>query len=379
MKKTLMLVLAGIPLCVLAQATPATSPSSGATGSGDTTNKAPSSPVTFRAEQPVPGFTAPNAIAGPIRCSTDGTAFLNTPLPPDFQNFLVSAISDKGAVGFPIANLPGLENIRFQDFFPSGHSLTYLVTASPNPRVGQSSLGGGQQTAKRGTEYHHYLLQFDRTGVFQKSIQLPDGTQFLRFAILPSGNLVASGFDVANNVPRLMLLNPDGAVLRPLELPSGMEKKAEFDQLQQRLGTAASVAGSQMYSRGLFASQALGVVYSLPGSAAVLSITGDGTVREVNVQAPEGYALDSLVSSDGGWIVQFRRANAPGQGAVDARPESRNFVYFQVDPRDGSLVRELDLRGSKVAWVACQHDNKLIAYKMDENSRLIPMSADIAN
>ena len=377
MKTTLLLLFAGFPAFVFAQGSPAAStishPSDDYDGSAGR-NQIPASLISFEPGNPIPGFTAPNAVIEPIQCSDDGTVFLDSLLPPDYRTRLVSAVNSKGATAFSISDIPDLENIQVQDFFPSEHSLDYLATASTKSNDGHFT--SENQAGRKATAFHQYILTFDKNGIFKKSVKLSEGTSFLRLGMLASGNIVLSGFDTANNIPRLILINPDGEMLRPLDLPSAFDKRGELEGLEQS-GRPGGLAGSQIYSQGVFTAQSLGLVYSLRGSSSVLSITGDGTLREVQVKNPFGYTFDTLLSSNGKWIVRFRRAGLPTKGATDTSPESGNLLYFQVDPQDGSLLRELQLSSQQMTWLACEHDGQLTAFKTDAKSNLIPMSADI--
>lgn len=377
MRMQLVALLAGISLCGIAQeapapkhaAAPATAISAAATANSDSV-EVPVYWLNFTPKDPVQGTKAPGSVALPIHCSPDGAAFLNALFAPDFSTTRILAISSKDVVTFSTDKIPDLQNIQLLDDFPSKKSLDVLIYAAPK------STDGSSQPPKPAS-YHQYLVSFHRDGSYEKTVQLPPAVNVYRFAVLASGNFLLSGFDAANNVPRLLLLSPDGDVLQQMDMPAALEKTETLSQREGGDQGPSSVVASQMFSQAMFTAQSGGVVYWTPGTATVLSITGDTRLDEIKLQAPSGYSLASFVPSDSEWIVSFRRSNLPESVAVDARASTRNFLMYEVNRRDGSLMEELRPTGSDPAWTACADNGKLTAFAMDKQSNLIPYTADV--
>ncbi len=331
-------------------------------------NQVPVYNLDFKAEKPVPGFAAPAAIAQPIHCSPDGATFLNALVPPDFSSSSVTSISEKEVVGFSVQKIADLQNVRSLDYFPSAKHLHLLVYAAPKTSDG---------TVPSPASYHQYIAEFDRKGEYKKSIKVPSAIHVYRFAVLPSGNFLLSGFDPANNVASLVLMSPEGEILRPLELPEDLQQTKELNRREQNSKEPASLIASRMFSQEIFAAEGQGIVSWHPGSATVLAITGDSTAAEVKIQAPRDYSLDSFIPSDSSWIVNFKRSSLPADSVVDSKASTGNFVTYQVDSHDGSLIRELHPADNSPAWIACAREGKLTAFKMDQKSNFIHLSADI--
>ena len=74
--------------------------------------------------------------------------------------------------------------------------------------------------------------------------------------------------------------------------------------------------------------------------------------------------------------MRYRRDGLPDIGEVDTRPESKNFVLYEVNPSDGTLKSRIDLEGTRHFDVACEHDGALIGFSM-EGEKVLRLTADL--
>ena len=201
-----------------------------------------------------------------------------------------------------------------------------------------------------------YVLQFELNGTFKRMIALPDGYSFHRIAELGDHNLLAIAYDRINAVARLLLLDEDGQVIRTLQIPQAMEDDPALTQ--GRTGSDLNRARAESsLSWWLFTPSAGKVLlYIAHSKAPVLELSPGGAIREVPIQAPEGYILDGFIPANDRWIVRFRRENPPDHGAIDRRPETKNYVLYEVNRADGSLKREFQAISGSSFGSACEHD-----------------------
>jgi hypothetical protein len=230
--------------------------------------------------------------------------------------------------------------------------------------------------------YKYFIAKFDRNGGYKELVELPFSGPVFRFAVLPSGDIVIIWFDPAGSVPRLLLLDSSGGLKGPIQMPQPIQ-----DSVDAALGGESAGVGSRTELNRALASDAMGLVQFadygdrvllwLPGKNIVLEM-GDGLARrEVEIESPKGYALEAFLPSNTRWIVQFKRLGLSGSGPIDSRPETRNFLLYEVNPSDGSLRRKLNEDSDSSGWEACEHDGKLLSFKTDEKQHLIPLTADL--
>ena len=99
-------------------------------------------------------------------------------------------------------------------------------------------------------------------------------------------------------------------------------------------------------------------------------------MREVPLEAPRGYTLANVISASDRWIMRYRRDGLSEIGQVDTRPESKNFVLYEVNPSDGTLKSRIDLEGTRHFDIACEQDGALIGFSM-EGEKVLRLTADL--
>jgi hypothetical protein len=328
--------------------------------------------VEFKAADPVPGVVTSFAMVTPVQCNGYGATVLDRISDADGRTRILDLIHDGKATPISLDKINDLHHPQYESLFVSKSTLGVMLNAARN-----------NADSSAPEKLSQFIARFDLNGSYLGAIELPFSYPILRFALLSSGDPVVFGFDPYNNVPHLIELDSSGRVTReyPLQTTKKEEaaEQAGADRLDALAATqAAAVAGSEAFGRASFTSWGDRIIFYRPGVDTVLVIGEDGGSREERLTPPKGYALDGFLAANDRWLVQFRRASLleSGHDAVDARPESGNFVLYEVRPGDGSLRRQLKLSGD-IGWIACEQDGALTSFKTDDKKRLIPLTAEL--
>ena len=119
------------------------------------------------------------------------------------------------------------------------------------------------------------------------------------------------------------------------------------------------------------------LLYQARSHSPVLEVGAGGATRQVQVAAPAGFTLSGVITTNDRWIMQFRKDGLPDHTAIDTHPSSGNFVYYEVDPNDGSLRRRIDLPNDPSVNLACEHDGTVIGFIGERDKQVVPMFADL--
>jgi len=357
------------------QSTGRTNPAIGAQiedQAGDAQDAVPSLDLRFTQEDPVPGIAASPVMVMPVQCSADGSAILDMLAEPDFRNHAIYLIHSGSSTTISLKNIMDLQDIQLVSLSASNTVLAALVYAAKRPQSSESETGR-----------HFYIAKFDISGAYREAIELPIDYQILGFTILSSDEFVVVGFDPVNNVPRLLVLDSNGEINRAIPFPETMRnadgtssQSPKTDALPATV--ADGMAGDRAFGSARFTLYGDKVLFWLSGKNAVLEIGEGGKSREVPINPPKGYDLQGFIPSNDRWIAEFSRKGLSSSGPIDSRPETGNFLFYEVQPSDGSLRRRLNLGADQFGWIACEHDGLLTSFKTDDKQRLIPLLADLA-
>jgi hypothetical protein len=348
----------------------------------DSLAQLPSFKLDFKPQPAIPGVVASPVFVLPVVCSSDGVPFVDFPDLTDPPQQTVYSLDPKGARAFSAKSVTGLYDIRFQSFFAADSIVGILVNATKDDKHSESTYypmpGISKQAVPYYTgEHHDYVVEYDRDGNYKSTVDLPTAYHFWRVAALSDGSLLALAYDRANSAPRLLLLDSGGQIVRTLLIPSKMLDSPDLRQGESR-GALNLALGESSLSWWLFApSRNQILLYQAHARAPVLEVGAGGAVREVPLEAPKGYVLDSIVPANDRWIVRYSRKGASnGPGAVDARPESGNYALYVVNSSDGSLETRIDPGTGPLFNIACEQDGVFTAFSMDSD-RVIRETADI--
>jgi len=332
----------------------------------------------FSDPKPIPGAPSANGWMTPILCTSDGTMVVSIPNLTDWRMPSFYALDTKGSHVLSPSSAGGIYDMQYRgSYFASGSMYGIEVTGTRDDKQEMRTFRPDKPAQKFYTGKHHeYVIEFERDGSYEKTVELPEQYTFWRIAPLPDDEFVALAYDRANNVPRLLLLDSGGDVVRPIEIPQSMQDDSVLEQGQS--SDPMKRAKAEMSLSWWLFGQARGKIlfYKARAHASVLEIGSGGAAREVPVQAPDGYELSSVVPASDRWMMQFRRSGLSDHRAVDARPESGNFVYYEVDPNDGSLKRRIQVPSGPLRQIACESDGVVRAFTISDG-KWLELTADL--
>ncbi|HET7104421.1 MAG TPA: hypothetical protein VFI20_10085 [Terracidiphilus sp.] len=348
-------------------------PAAKSTQHADAPETLPEVNLDFAQEKLLPGITASPVIAMPIHCGPDGSALLQMLMPPDFKRTALYLVSKSRAIPISLSAVTGISKPQVLDVFDSESRLGLLLYGLPKSNDGDLPSTPG-----------FFVAEFKHDGMFQKLVNLPRPGIYSRFALLPSDDLVTLEFDPINAVAKLILRDSDGEEERALQIPGALEDVASGANrpatLKQRPSFLRSdmetLSGSAAVGKARFTSFGDRVLLWIPNVQSVTELGDHAAFRQIQIDAPKGYAFDSLISSTDRWIARFKRMGLSGTTPIDMRPQSQNFVLYEVNPFDGHLHERLNL-GPHGSWLACESDGTLTVFKTDKKQHLIALTADI--
>jgi len=219
------------------------------------------------------------------------------------------------------------------------------------------------------TEHHEYAVRFGLDGRYKSKTMLPAGKLYLKVAVLPSGEMLLLSYNKVNRAPALQVLDSDGKQMNSILLQGGLPDDAAIDR--GRSGDAVDSARASMSVSAWQFIPARGKVllYRPNGNAPILEIGNGGTEREVPIEGPPGYKLESFVPSTKHWFAIFRRSGLGDNGsAVDSSASGKNFLIAELNPSDGSVERLFEMDRGSFFDIACEVDGQFIGYSVDDPS-----------
>jgi hypothetical protein len=327
----------------------------------------PTHQLTFTAGDPVSGLNVSPVIVLPMQCASDGALFFDMLQPPSFTQQALYAVTPKSSRSFEISAMTDLHGVELISFFPGKDYVSVLVRATrvTTPSPGESKV--------RQSSYGFFVAVFDRQGNYVKSVELAMHNVLpSHVAALTSGEYLVTGYDRANDMPRLYLIGGDGQVIRTLVLPDNLGQYVADDP--------NSAKGMMNYSRvlGSILMSAHGdevLVWRRGGRGPILSVGANGSTREVELDVPKGFTLADVLPSDKLWMAHFQEAG----DKTSQEQDLRKAAYYQFDPSDGSLTSKISIRGDSPehvpAILACEEDGTFLSYQTDDKGQTRILSA----
>jgi len=328
----------------------------------------------FKRDHVVPGLLASPALLGPLQCSSDGTVFMNSLVPPEFLHAELYAVSPSNEVHhFETARISDLYDVHVMDFFPSADSVALLVyaTADKTQSEGKTTLSNGDQqerAAFTGT-HHSYVVLFAPDGTYKKAVQVQDESlDVRRLGVFDNGTILVSGVHRYSKEPRLALLATDGSLLRLLDVPSS------FGDLYKR-GSTGSSTGPTIVPLTQMVQVGSTIVLAAPNSRSpVLEISPTGTVRAVKLALPSKTdVLQSMIPSAGRWYVRLI-SEADGGNTNPGDP-----ALYQVDPTNGKLMEQFHTGAVNPAEIACAVGGRFISMETNDKQQFVIVTAEFAD
>jgi hypothetical protein len=324
----------------------------------DKVNDLPTRQVTFSAGDPVNDIKASPALILPMQCTGDGALFFDMLQPPSFMQQAVYSVTLKSSQSFSVSAIADLHDVHQINFFPTKDHVFLLVHATK-----EASPAAGD-TVVRQSSYAYFVAVFNRQGNYEHSIKLTMHDVLpSHIAVLTSGEYLVTGYDRANDMPRLYLVDSDGQLIRPLVLPEILGKYIASDD-----STSAKAAMNQSKVLGSILMTAHGdevLLWRRGARGPILGIGAKGSTREIPLDVPKGLTLGDVLPSDKSWIAQFQAEN---------QSDTHQWSYYQFDPSDGTENAKSLIGGDSPehipAIIACEENGTFLSYQTDDKGQL---------
>ena len=326
---------------------------------GDDRNKIPIHEIVFGDASPIEGITATPALVLPLKCTSDSTAFLQMVTPETGQTTLYSV---HGTTGIPVSGspVPDLRDVEVQDYFPSDREIAFLVHGTP--LKDPSRVGDRADLHLPKARQPYFIVVFSRKAEYHRTVQLPPNIGADNLAILDSGELVVSSFDLVNQTPRLQVLSADGTLEREIDQPmKGADRVAGLDATLSAAATHFSPYGQNV------------LVWRMGKNDPILEIGPGPIVREIALKLPAGQILADLIPSGTGepWILHADAEDnqLSKDHQIVAHVDDR--LYYEVSPLDGSLIRKLTIPNISVGALACRTGGHYLSFSTNDKKQLL--------
>ena len=282
----------------------------------------------------------------------------------------IVSLDPKGGHYFSLSSVPEVYDVTLlRGFFASESLVGVLVNGTRDnaikiPQSFPSDSGVKPRAIYTGV-HHDYLVEFDVQGNYKKAIELPDSYHFWHFEALGNDDLLALGYDKINPGPQLFILDSSGQVKRNLQIPDRLVDDPVLYDGQSSDVTKQVVAETSMNWWNFALARNKVILYKARTNDPIVEIGSGGVARDISVDYPEGYVLDSIVPANDRWIVRFRKG-AIEDAATSGKPiEATSYVLYEADPVDGTLLRQFEISGPFYS-IACEHDGVISAFSVQE-------------
>ena len=345
----------------------------------DPEEQIPTVKLEFKPAGVVPGVSGTTVYVSPVVCSAEGVPYVSFMGAKSYGIESVTSLDLKGGHIFSTQQIQGLYGIGFAGgIFASESMVGLLITATKdpsNPRTINIGKDLPPQTIYPGKHYH-FLAEFDLNGNFTKVVELPEELYIRRLAVLPDDSLLALGYDLINARPHLLILDSGGERKRELQIPAMMDENPVFSEAasgdwkekNQALGTLNSWQFAWARQKVL--------LFQAHSSAPILEVGAGGVVREITIEHPKGYGIDSVLPSNDRWLIRFRKDGLSDTRAISADPKTKNYVLYEIDPVDGSLKRQIEMELWSFYSASCEKDGTVTAFTIDQDKVQL-LSADL--
>src|ERR1017187_3025451 len=323
--------------------------------------------------KPVSGLEGSHVVFSPLQCTATGDVLVGIPTPPAFRESRVASLSRYGGRVLDFQTIPGLYDMQLLTFFPSHSDVAFLFHASEENKESDYRMvtdKGQIVTGKDNrTEHNYYVVRFGLDGQYKSKTKLPSGKLDFKVVALPSGDLLLLSYDQANRTPVLQVLDESRRPVNAIPLQGGLVNDEAIDRGRSGDALDAAKASMSVSSWQFIPARGKVLLYRPKANAPILEIGNGGSVREVPVEGPRGYELDSFIPSTKHWFAIFRRSGiGNGGSSVDSRASSKNFLMAELNPYDGSVERLFEMESDSFFNIACEADGQFISYSVDDDS-----------
>jgi len=192
---------------------------------------------------------------------------------------------------------------------------------------------------------HLYVLSFTRDGEYRRTIEIEDSFSILHVGVFPSGMFLALGFDQKDKSPRLVMLTPDGRLLKSLTVPA--------DDLPQFMvsGADAPHPHTIVPTELIPAGHSILIVVQNNPSFPLLEVTEGGSIRAIHPKLPKDTQIRAVAPSDRNlYVIRVR----------DTTNATPMVLSTSCRYEDGAVLGRFELPdGRQGSEVACVHDGKV--------------------
>lgn len=319
--------------------------------------------IAFERGEPFPAVAGSRSIAVPLQCLAHGTAFVKevmqpTQFSPPLES-LVSISRSGDAHEFRLDQIRDLYDIEQKSYYATESNVVFLVIAAPENKRGKvefvTSDGTKHEVVQNVSEHHDYVVVFDRSGDYKKSVQIDDTFAVQRIGVFPSGSLLCFGFDRQDHSPKLAMLKEDGTLLRLLEIPKNAAPASMFGT-QDGKGDGPAIFAKPVQ---FVPHRNSIIVVQNRSKFPLLEVNEAGAIREIKPKLPDGVEIDTLIPSDENLFARVRDIN---YGSI-----------YELNPQNGAVLRRFQVSDKESdSDVACVHDGKFLSFE-NHDGKLVPL------
>jgi len=360
---------------------PITKPAQGQDTAEDSVEQVPITTLEFKPGGTVPGVKGSPAYTNPVLCSADGIPYVSFLDIGNLGMQTVTSLDPKGGHVFSAQAAQGLYDINnIQAYFVAQSFVGLLVNATKDSTKSSQTINLGKGIPPRAVytgEHHDFLVEFSLDGNFKTAVELPDSFHFWRITALPDDSILVLGYDRINARPHLVILDSGGEIKRTLQIPAQMDEDPVLAQGQAQEDMVKQSLAESSLSWWLFASaRQKTLMYQAHKNVPILEVGAGGVVREVTIEHPKGYAIETILPSNDRWLIRYRKEGLADSGEIDLSPKARNYVLYEVDAADGSLKRRIEIADGQFYSATCEKDGAVTAFTIDQD-KINLLSADL--
>lgn len=319
----------------------------------------PQTIVDMQAGTPIVGMPSFDVVINPMQCAADGTTYLETfDMAHNYVRTLYAVSTDGTVQKIARGMMPGFDPPQMFAVYPGDDEIVTLLSTTPS-----KPSGGKPVTGKPG----YYLMVSDRKGVFQRLIPLDLRIDPVNVAVLSSGKFVVLGVETLNGQPELDLVDTDGKLVRPLDIEG--TRFGSSQALLKVYGEKRSDIHSVHSGATLAPFRDNVLLLQNASRLPIYEIGVAGILRSVTVGLPDGYLLDSLVTSDSNWLVRAKRMEDIRELVTTGVSIGKEQLLFEVSSFDGSVIRQIVPAGVRTGEIMCGVNGALTALHFEFHAK----------
>jgi len=346
-------------------------------GKRPTSASVPTFKLTFVQKTDAPRLAASQVIYGPMGCSPDGAAFLETASPSDLQKNALSSLAvshdSYSAVNYSLDTISDLHDARLRSYFAAESEVLVLANATRDDALSTSkrtlvvpSTGESFERNIKSGRRHDYLVTFDRRGNYKSAVELDVPFKVSKVAVFASGQFLVIGSD-SEHKTIVAFVSADGSLQRFLDAEKpllGSEKMMEAVGVLKKQSPAVQANPHPILGLAQIVPFQDKLLFALSGMRWILEITPGGAIRRVPIRLPPGLVIDHFIPSQEMWYIALRTYGAESN-------QDQESAFYEVSPFNGTITKRLETTPEYVSEIACEHDGEFRALLYDVNGQIL--------